>query len=58
MLTNIKELLEFTVLLKQNLVYEDLYGIKADFDQKINGFSNYIRSVRTNNEERYNQIYS
>jgi hypothetical protein len=41
-----KELVELASLLKQNLVYEDLYGLKAELDRNIDGFSTYIRAVK------------
>lgn len=39
--------------MKQNLIYEELYAIKADLDGQISGFSRFIRSIKHSNGERY-----
>lgn len=39
--------------MKQNLIYEDLYTRKIEMDQKLQGFSTYIRSIKASSESRY-----
>ena len=40
--------------MKNNLVYEELYGLKAAMDGKIQGLSNQIRQGKDVNMDRYN----
>ena len=45
-----------TTLMKNNLVYEELYGMKSELDGKIHGLSNQIRNGKDVAMDRYNQV--
>ena len=50
----IQELIGQTTLMKNNLVYEELYTLKGELEGKLHGLSNQIRQGRDVNMDRYN----